>query len=202
MSLVTYEEAFPWAESLRSELLEACSERSRRGKNADFIKSAHCDLSAREIDVVLDWAVGGTPEGGGPKPAAVQLQNEWAAGKPDLMLPILPPFEMPSKVMELTQRFLLATALDRPREIRAIDLLPGTPAVVRDATIAMQIADAPVEMGRWIPRQVPAVISVRPGTTLPAGATLIVTIHYKKTWKYESQAVTDRSTLGIYFQGK
>jgi hypothetical protein len=57
MSLVSYEDAFPWAESLRTELLDAGA-----GAGSDsFIKEAHRGLSARELDVVLDWAVGGTP---------------------------------------------------------------------------------------------------------------------------------------------
>src|SRR5207244_3978162 len=34
---------------------------------------------------------------------------------------------------------------------------------------------------------------------LPAGAALAVRVHYKKTWEYERLAMTDRSSVGVYF---
>jgi hypothetical protein len=34
---------------------------------------------------------------------------------------------------------------------------------------------------------------------LAPGSELIARIHYKKTWKYEGQPMTDRSTIGLYF---
>jgi hypothetical protein len=204
MSLVTYEDAFPWAESLRAELLDAGSAAGgTKDSDFDFIKAAHRDLSARELDVVLDWAVGGNPEGAGPKPSPVALKNDWAGRTPDLAIQPAVAFEMPANLMEITQEVVLPTRLDRAREISAIDLLPGTPAVVRDATIAVRVPNAPPKkVGMWIPRQVPAAIALKPGTTLPAGADIIATIHYKKTWKYEGQAVPDRSAVGIYFADK
>ena len=68
MSLLKYEDAFPWAESLRAELLSAYVDSSAEGRGAkvdphDFVKAAHRQISARELDIVLDWATGGTPEG-------------------------------------------------------------------------------------------------------------------------------------------
>src|ERR1700674_2543137 len=80
MSLLRYEDAFPWAESFRVELLDAADH-----EPGDFIKAAHRDLSARELNVVLDWANGGFPEGDHANaPASVALKNDWASGKPDL----------------------------------------------------------------------------------------------------------------------
>lgn len=202
MSLVTYEDAFPWSESLRVELLDAGSA-SEEGRD-DFVKAAHRELSARELDVVLDWAVGGNPEGDPAKrPAPVTLRNDWAGSKPDLELRPADAFEVPANVMDVTQEFVLPTRLDRAREISAIDLLPGTPAVVRDATIAVRPAGMPSKaVGTWIPRQVPTAMALQPGTTLPAGADIVLRIHYKKTWKYEGEAMTDRSAVGLYFTGR
>jgi hypothetical protein len=202
MSLVTYEDAFPWAESLRAELLDAGA--GAPGVPADFVKAAHRDLSARELDIVLDWAVGGTPEGDPAKrPAPATLKNDWAGGKPDLVLQPTSAFKVPADTMEATHEFSLPTNLDRSREISAVDLLPGAPALLRDSTIAVRAPNAaPKKLGTWVPRQVPAAVALKPGTTLPAGADIIVTIHYKKTWKYEGQAISDSSSIGIYFAGK
>jgi hypothetical protein len=202
MSLVTYEDAFPWAESLRAELLDAGA--VPRGEPGDFVKAAHGDVSARELDIVLDWAVGGTPEGDPAKrPAPATLKNAWAGGKPDLVLQPASAFTVPADAMEATHEFVLPTSLDRPREISAVDLLPGAPAVVRESTIAVRVPNAGAKkLGTWIPRQVPAAVALKPGATLPAGADIIATIHYKKTWKYEGQAISDRSSIGIYFADK
>jgi hypothetical protein len=202
MSLVTYEDAFPWAESLRAELLDAGT--ATRGEPADFVKAAHRDLSGRELDIVLDWAVGGTPEGDPAKrPAPATLKNDWAGRKPDLVLQPTSPFKVPADTMEATHEFALPTNLDRPREISAVDLLPGAPAVVRDSTIVLRAPGAASKkLGTWIPRQEPAAVALKPGTMLPAGADIIATIHYKKTWKYEGQTISDSSSIGIYFAGK
>jgi hypothetical protein len=34
---------------------------------------------------------------------------------------------------------------------------------------------------------------------LPAGAELVVRVQYRKTWEYERRAMTDRSSVGLYF---
>ena len=49
MSLVTYQDAFPWAESLRTELLNLGELEAD-----DYIREAHRSLTASELDVVLD----------------------------------------------------------------------------------------------------------------------------------------------------
>jgi hypothetical protein len=199
MSLVTYSEAFPWSESLRAELLDA-----EDAEADDFVKAAHRSLSARELDVVLDWAVGGTPEGDPanvPKP--VVLKNDWAGEKPDLVLQPDAPFQIPVDTMEITHEFVLPSGVERERQISAIDLLPGTPAVVRHATVSVRAPDGTIRvLGSWAPQQSPAAIAMKPGASLPSGADLIARIQYKKTWKYEGQALMDQSSVGIYFADK
>jgi hypothetical protein len=53
-------------------------------------------------------------------------------------------------------------------------------------------------LARWLPGQDPQPAA---GTAfrVPAGAQLAVRIHYKKTWQFEGKALSDRSTVGIYF---
>jgi cytochrome c553 len=48
MSLVSYEEAFPWAESLREELLN-----TGEGGGDDYVRTAHSSLTASELDGVV-----------------------------------------------------------------------------------------------------------------------------------------------------
>lgn len=195
MSLVTYQDAFPWAESLRAELTEPASGES-------FVDTAHTSLTARELDVVLDWAVGGTPEGSGTLPSTAGLKNDWAGEPPDLVL-TADAFTMPADAMDLTKDFSLPSHLDRDRRISAVDLLPGNPAIVRDVAILVHTGTAaPRTIATWTPRQTPAALAVPPGTMLPSRADVVLHVRYKKTWKYEGQTLTDQSRVGFYFADK
>jgi hypothetical protein len=150
MSLLKYEDAFPWAEALRTELLAAASgegdvraadgtqadlsRRSTEGAQADFVKAAHRQISARELDIILDWATGGTPQGdatNAPTPAV--FTNEWASGTPGLTVAMTKPFEMSAETSEARQEFVLPIALARPLTAHQFDVLPGNAASVRSA---------------------------------------------------------------------
>ena len=199
MSLVSYQEAFPWAESLREELLN-----TGEADGEDYVRAAHTSLTAGELDVVLDWAVGGTPQGDPSKaPPVIALKNTWAGAPPDLVLRPAAPFMIPANAMETTHEFVMPPTVLRERPVSAIDVLPGTPAAVRDVVVSIRTAGgATSAIGRWTPRQIPAAVAVTPGTMLPPGADVVMRVHYKKTWKYEGQALTDQSSLGIYFADK
>ncbi|MCM3878922.1 MAG: hypothetical protein ND807_02330 [Vicinamibacterales bacterium] len=199
MSLLSYEDAFPWAESLRAELLE--TEGATADDPAGFIAAAHRNAPARELDVILDWAGGGTPEGDpamAPRPVA--LRNEWTHGEPQLALPLGAPYQMPPDAMEAIQEFTWPLALSTAREANAIDVLPGTPAIVREVDLLLRTGTAaPRPLGTWIPKQNPAPLVLSPPARLEPGSTLVARVHYRKTWKYEGQPMTDRSTIGVYF---
>ena len=51
----------------------------------------------------------------------------------------------------------------------------------------------------WVPGQAPVETDATVAYRLPAGADLVLRVHYKKTWTYEGIAVEDRSTVGLYF---
>ena len=206
MSLLKYEDAFPWAESLRSELLAAYPE-AASGADApkvdshDFVKAAHRQIVARELDVVLEWATGGTPEGDPAKaPAPAAVKNDWSGGKPGLIAAIPSPFKMAPNDTESTQEFIIPLAVSLPRNASQLDLLPGNPAIVRSAAILLRGPDGSTRpLGTWFPRQSPQPIAIKPPARIEPNSQLVARIHYKKTWKFEGQAMTDRSTVGLYF---
>jgi hypothetical protein len=198
MSLMTYDEAFPWAESIRAELVAAHMPPATPEPGYGETRRAHA-LSPKETDVILTWATGGNPRGALDQHLpAVTLKNDWSIGKPDLDLPLPSTFELPADKMEETREFTLATGTSEPRWIRAIDLLPGTPAIVRSAVIYLKGMPDHV-LAYWIPGQDPEPVGAGAAFKLPAGAEIVARIHYKKTWQYEGKRMTDRSTVGIYF---
>jgi hypothetical protein len=207
MSLMTYDDAFPWAESIRAELVAAHMPPWNAEEGYGEIKRAHT-LTPKELDIVLTWATGGNPRGSLDQTLpAVTLKNEWTLGAPDLPLTLPADFTLAADKMEDWQEFTLPTGTTEARWVRAVDLRPGTPSIVRSATIVVKNAGAasggttPVPehvLALWLPGQDPAPAD---GVVfrLPAGAQLGVRIHYKKTWQFEGKALTDRSTVGVYF---
>jgi len=207
MSLMTYEEAFPWAESIRAELVAAHMPPWNAEDGFGDLKRAHT-LPSKDLDVLLTWATGGNPRGAlDQKLPEVKLRNEWTLGKPDLTLPLPAEFTLAADKMEDTQEFTLATATPEPRWVRAVDLLPGTPSIVRSATIFVKEASAPSTtsptpervLAHWLPGHEAEPIDSGTAFRLPAGAQLGVRIHYKKTWQFEGKPLADRSTVGVYF---
>jgi hypothetical protein len=207
MSLMTYDDAFPWAESIRAELVAAHMPPWNADEGYGEIKRAHT-LSPKELDVILTWATGGNPRGSlDQKLPEVKLQNDWKLGPPDLTLKIPTEFTLAADKMEDTQEFTLPAGTAETRWVRAVDLLPGTPSIVRSATIvvkndgAQPAAATPSPehvLALWLPGQdLPPHDGV--AFRLPAGAQIGVRIHYKKTWQFEGKAVTDRSSVGVYF---
>lgn len=207
MSLMTYEDAIPWAESIRAELVAAHMPPWNAEDGFGELKQAHT-LSPKELDVILTWAAGGNPRGDlEQKLPAVTLKNEWALGKPDLALPLPSSFTLAADRMEDTHEFTLAAGTTQARWVRAVDLLPGTPSIVRSAVIfvktasgAASAAPAPEHvLARWVPGHDPVAIDGGAALRLPAGAELVARIHYKKTWQFEGTPMEDRSTVGVYF---
>jgi hypothetical protein len=206
MSLMTYEEAFPWAESIRAELVAAHMPPWNADEGFGELKRAHT-LPAKELDVILTWATGGNPRGAlDQKLPEVTLKNEWAFGKPDLSLPLPQEFTLSADKMEDTAEFTLPTGVGDARWVRAVDLLPGTAAIVRSATIYVKGAPAASAgaspervLAHWLPGRDREPMDNGLAFRLPAGAPIGVRIHYKKTWQLEGKAIADRSTVGVYF---
>jgi len=205
MSLLTHAETVPWGESIRVEVLAGHMPPTGTDGAASRFRNAP-GLSPREMSVLLTWVTGGTPIGSaGKDPKPVVREHTWPLGSPDLALP-LPSETIAADAHERTSEFIIATGLTERRWVRAVDLLPGNPAIVRAATMAVR-APAPsatpagVErlLALWLPGEQPYPLDAGLGFELPASAELVVRVLYRKTWEHEREAMRDRSAIGIYF---
>jgi hypothetical protein len=206
MSLVKYEDAFPWAESLRAELTSAYGDSAsdaRAGKvdPHDFVKAAHRQISARELDIILAWAVGGTPEGDTAQtPPVPTLTVDWSAGRPDLFAQMPTRYQMSATASEATHEASLPIPIGTPITVARVDVLPGNPAIVRSAVLSLRMPDGSNRvLGTWVPRQVPAAVTLTNPVRVEPGSHILVRLHYKKTWKHEGQPMSDLSLVGLYF---
>jgi hypothetical protein len=236
MSLLQYQEAMPWAEAMRGELLSNRMPPWNADPAFGSLKGPQ-SLSAQELDVLLTWASGGSPAGAAPaEPPPPPTDEAWPLGAPDAVLQMPAPVTIASDTRERDVEVVVPTSLKGERWIRAIDLKPGTPSIVRSATFAIRTGSRPASarladdaelrrvrhsgpsgrdggepaeretgvandtvIATWLPGQSPVPLEGGAAYRLPAGASLVLRIHYRKTWRNESDEVNDRSAVGLYF---
>ena len=206
MSLMTYKDAYPWAEAIRAELISGHMPPWNADEGFGSLKRAHT-LTARELDVVLTWATGGNPQGSLDQTLPpVGLKNEWPMGAPDLTLKLPADFTVPADKLEVTEEFTLPTGSITARWVRAVDLLPGNPSVVRSAVNlhegrrngTLNMADTGARAR-----------AVLPGNSRAAGGSRRVSVTCRRRAgcadplqedvAVRGTAPTDRSTVGVYF---
>jgi hypothetical protein len=199
MSLMTYavpSGAVAWAESIRENLVSEAMPPWYADPDGPSVRGGHA-LSPRELDVVLTWATGGTPQGDLRKtPTPVSLRADWALGKPDLTLEVPKSTTLGPGDMVAAADFTVPSTLTETRWIKAVDLLPTTPSIVRSATVAVE--HGPL-LAVWEPGGERVSAPVGTAFKVPAGANLVVHIRYKKSYVDEQESKSDRSRLGLYF---
>ncbi len=215
MSLMTHQESVPWGESIRAELIGGHMPPWRVESAAARFRNAS-GLTARELNILLTWVTGGTPLGRlDMPPPAVATATGWSGGVPDVVLQPEEPFTLGADRQQATATFALKTSFTETRWLRAVDVLPGTAAMVRRASASIQpsttrsaeagtarASAAPVAqrvVALWLPGE--RLIALEPGSAfeLPPGAVLSLQVEYRKTWEHEHTAMSDRSQVGLYF---
>ncbi len=206
MNLLRYDEAFPWAASIKMEVLE--------GRMPPWLPEEgwgeHLGarrLTAEEIDVLVDWAGGGAPPGT-PEGAMDDELNRrgWALGEPDQVLEPTVDARLPADRAEASTCWVAPIGNRERRWLAALDLEPGNPEIVRAARVDLSTACS-LEPGSrpllaWAAGQKPIRLPPQVGEPIPAGARLAVTLHYRKSWRDDGKEVRDRSRLGLYFAAR
>jgi hypothetical protein len=199
MSLMSYgvqSGAVAWAESIRENLVAEAMPPWYVDPGGPSVRGGHM-LSPRELDIIVTWATGGTPQGDLRKtPMPMSAHPAWQLGQPDLVLPLPKDVSLGPGQMELSSDFAIPSTLTAAKWVKAVDLLPGTPSLVRSATISVE--NGP-QVALWEPGG--DIIAAPEGTAfkLPADSKLLVHVRYKKSYIDEQQTMTDRSTIGLYF---
>jgi len=220
MSLLTYQEAFPWTQSIREEVLSLRMPPWKAEDGFGDFLNGHV-LPANELDMILEWSAGGYPEGPrDQRPTAPEPVDGWTLSEPSLELTPAEPFVIDAATSEVVRYFTLPTELDDDRWITAVDVRPGSRAIVRHVAVyiddtgqarALEDAgagddtapgfasgfDSEEPVAVWWPGQ--SVIQLDGvGYAMPAGADVVARVVYKKTWITEGQAFTDQTSLGLH----
>jgi hypothetical protein len=126
----------------------------------------------------------------------VAFNPKWQLGPPDLKIAMDAEHTVPPTAIEEVSEFSLPTNVTDTKWIKAADLMPGNPSIVRDAVISIE--NGPV-LALWQPGG--DTISAPSGAAfrLAPGSKIHLQMHYKKHFDQEQNAVSDKSTVGLYF---
>jgi hypothetical protein len=201
MSLLEYRNdttggAFAWAQAIKEMLVSEAMPPWYADPTGPAVRHGSA-LTSREMDIVVTWASGGAPEGDPAKQSAAPTRvPRWTLGQPDLVLQMPSPHQVPAEMTSERFETTIPTNARATQWVKAADLLPGTPSMVRRAEIS--VVDGPV-LRVWEPGDEVAAAPEGSAFELPASAQLRLKIFYKKSWQEEKDAKSDRSTIGLYF---
>ena len=130
MSLLTYEQARPWAKSIR----EKVSRGLMPPWHADAPHGVFLNdrrLTEAEKQTLIAWADAGAPAGN-PKdlPPAPKFAEGWEIGKPDVVLAMTKPYTVPANGTIAYQYFMIPTNFTEDKWVQAIEVKPGARSVV------------------------------------------------------------------------
>ena len=132
MSLITYEDARPWARSMKQRVIT----RQMPPWHIDMSVGVHefkndMSLTDAQIDTIVRWVDAGAPEGDPkdmPPPKPLVTDNEWKAvrdgfGKPDLVVKSSE-YTMPAQHQDVWYRPMSEIPLTEPRWVKLVEIRP------------------------------------------------------------------------------
>jgi hypothetical protein len=128
MSLMTYQEARPWAKSIKAKVAAREMPPWFIDKNVGIQHfSNDVSLSDQDIATIVKWVDSGAPEGN-PKdmPPARQFPNEqvWQIGKPDLIVNLPKDVVVKAKAPDQWPDILVDPGLTEDRYVEAVQIIP------------------------------------------------------------------------------
>jgi hypothetical protein len=186
----------PWAEAIREELTAGRMPPWPVEPFSPAVRDAH-PIRAKEIDEIVTWASGGTPAGDlNARLPDIVVTPRWSLGPPDATIAMNAPHTVVAGTIDEICELSLPTSFAEPRWVKAADLLPGTLSIVRDAVITVE--NGPV-LALWQAGSTPVAAPEGAAFRLAPGATIHLQLHYKKHFDEEQRAISDKSTVGLYF---
>ena len=169
MSLVQYRAAYPWAQAIREEVLSLRMPPWQAEDGFGTFRNGDV-LTAREMDMILEWSSGGYPEGPrNRRPAAPILSDDWPLGPPALTVEMPETFTLAADTNEAVRYFVIAPGIVEDRIVTGFDFRPGAPAIVRSAAVfvdakgtagTLDAADAVWYVGQRMPGTFNTLISL------------------------------------------
>ena len=221
MSLLSYEEARPWAKSIKAQVA-AGKMPPWHATEPHGTFSNDRRLTAEEKQTLVAWVDGGSPKGDVKDlPPAPTFAEGWEMGKPDIVLSMAKPYPVPASGTIRYQYVQIPTGFTEDKWVQALEVRPGVRRVVHHILVFAKEpagAQARPPFTQVVPK-IPAfgteeggrgpgvlIATTAPGTnsmTFPegtalrikAGSVLTFQIHYTASGK----AAEDTSSVGFIF---
>ncbi len=223
MSLVTYEEARPWAKAIRERVITRQMPPWHLDKTVGIQKFKNDrSLSDAQIDTIVKWVDAGAPKGDlkdMPAPKQWPDESKWnfadLFGPPDLVIKS-PDWTVPTVALDAWYKPVIPTGLTEPRWVRAIEIHPATVKgrkVTHHALARLQqqetrdvaaAPDDPAGFGlaglfmEWAVGKQGEIMRPGSGKLMLPGSKIIFEMHYHAV----GEQITDHVELGIYFYPK
>src|SRR6188768_1439772 len=135
MSLLIYEQARPYARSIRERIeLGIMPPWHADAAAGTFLNERR--LSAQEKETISRWVANGAPQGD-PKdmPAVPVFAEGWTIGKPDAVVAMAEPYKVPASGTIEYQYFAVPTNFTQDKWVQSIEIRPGTRSVVHHVLV-------------------------------------------------------------------
>ncbi|HEV3167657.1 MAG TPA: ascorbate-dependent monooxygenase [Isosphaeraceae bacterium] len=187
-------------------------------KEGGPFKSARV-LSEAEIATLMAWSEADYPEGDlKDAPAPLDFKSDWKLGPPDLVLTAPEPISLEATGPDEYAVFVIPSGLTEGKWISGLDFKPGNRRVVHHILAAFDTNGRARQkdeadpgpgyhafggfgiipsgtLSGWAPGKMPQNLAPGIGRYVPAGADVLLQVHYHKSGKPE----TDASSIGLYF---
>jgi hypothetical protein len=217
-SLVTYEEAKPWATFIKLMTQSRQMPPWKPAQGCGTFKDER-RLTDGEIDVLARWVNAGAPEGNrADLPQPLDFTGGWALGEPDAIYKLPEPYTAPLG-KDTYRCFVVPTNLTSTAYVRAVDTRPGDRETVHHvitfidstgASVALDEADPgpgytcfggpgfnlPGTLGGWAPGSRPLELPPDTAFQLPAGSRVVLQVHYHPHGEHSHP---DQTEVGVYF---
>ena len=131
MSLMTYDDARPWARSIKQRVVARDDAAVGRRSGARRRSRTTRGCRRAEIETIAAWVDAGAPKGDDADlPAAPQFADGWTIGKPDAVFTMDEEFTIPATGAIPYQYLRVPTSLTEDKWIQAIEIQPGARAQV------------------------------------------------------------------------
>jgi hypothetical protein len=207
MSLLTYEDARPYARSIRDRVERRQMPPWHVDKTVGIRRfKDDPSLSDGEIATIAAWVDGGAARGNPadmPPPRAFDDSDRWHIGKPDLVVPMPKEFTVKPAAADWWGIFVADSGLTEDRYIKAVEAkpLPAARRVVHHAVETLVYEDGSSGGGTLVEYAVGKNGDVFPegsGKLMKAGAKVRFNMHYHAI----GEPVLDRTSVGIVFYPK
>lgn len=176
-------------------------------------------LTAEQKSQFRAWFDAGMPEGAASDlPPAPQFTSGWQLGEPDLVLDAGEDYTLAAEGRDVYRCFVLPTHNEKDRWVSAVEVRAGNRAVVHHALLYLDTSGKARELdardegigytsfggvgfvpsgglGGWAPGITPSALPKGVAYQLPAGADVVLQVHYHRSGKVE----TDRTKIGIFY---